>query len=177
MNNNGNPFKIGDWIVHVTYGVGKIEGIEPMPLSKSDELCYRVRTKDSTFWLVIDDMENNRRVRPLASPERIQRALKTLRQAPRKMASNYKTRRKRIHQATHDGDLRTDMCLVRDLNALRFRKGLNDTEQQAYNTIVKRFLQEWTLSKDIEIQEANRKLNKFLQESRTKGKEQQKMAA
>ena len=51
-----------------------------MPLSEDEELCYRVRTQDSTFWLPINNMDSHR-VRPLASPERIQRALKTLRQA------------------------------------------------------------------------------------------------
>ena len=49
------------------------------------------------------------------------------------------------------------MILVRDLNDLQFKKGLNDTEQRAYNTIVRRFLQEWTLSKDIQIKEAKKK--------------------
>ncbi len=53
------------------------------------------------------------------------------------------------------------------------KKGLNDTEQRAYNTIVRRFLQEWTLSKDIQDKEARKKLNQFLQESRTKGKQKQ----
>jgi len=175
MNDNSEKLKNGDWIVHVAYGVGQINGIEPMPLSKNEELCYRVRTQDSTFWLPIDNMDSHR-VRPLASPERIQRALTTLRQAPEKMASGYKARRQRIHDVIRDGDLKTDMILVRDLNELQFKKGLNDTEQRAYNTIVRRFLQEWTLSKDIQIKEAKKKLNQFLQESRSKGRQQQTAA-
>ena len=172
MNDNSEKLKNGDWIVHVAYGVGQIDGIEPMPLSKNKELCYRVRTQDSTFWLPMDNMDSHR-VRPLASPERIQRALNTLRQAPKKMAPGYKARRQRIQEVIRDGDLKTDMILVRDLNELQFKKGLNDTEQRAYNTIVRRFLQEWTLSKDIQIKEAKKKLNQFLQESRTKGKQKQ----
>jgi len=162
----------GDWLVHVTYGVGQVDGIEAMPLSKDDKPCYRVRTNDSTFWLPIENIDTHR-VRPLASPERIQRALKTLRQPPKKMASTYKQRHKRIQDVIRDGDLKTDMILVRDLNDRQYKKGLSETEQRAYNTIVRRFLQEWTLSKDIQMKEAKKKLNKFLQESRIKGKQKQ----
>ncbi|MDX9864640.1 MAG: CarD family transcriptional regulator [Anaerolineaceae bacterium] len=172
MNDNSEKLKNGDWIVHVAYGVGQIDGIEPMPLSENEEPCYRVRTQDSTFWLPMENMDSHR-VRPLASPEGIQRALQTLRQPPNKMASGYKARRQRIQDVIRDGDLKTDMILVRDLNELQFNKGLNDTEQRAYNTIVRRFLQEWTLSKDIQMKEAKKKLNQFLQESRKKGKQKQ----
>ena len=71
----------------------------------------------------------------------------------------------------------TDLKLVRDLNARQFKKGLNDTEQDAFNTIVKRFLQEWSLSKGIEIREARQKLERFLQESRKKAKQGQETLA
>ena len=172
MSDKEIQFKKGEWLVHVTYGVGQIDDIEPMPLSKDKKPCYRVRTKDSTFWLPLENLDSHR-VRPLASPERIQRALKTLRQPPKKMASSYKVRQKRIQDVIRDGDLSTDMVLVRDLNDRQFDKGHNETEQRAYNTIVRRFLQEWTLSNDIQIKEARKKLNQFLQESRSKARQQQ----
>ena len=87
------------------------------------------------------------------------------------MAGNFQTRRKRIRKVSLDGDLSTDLKLVRDLNARQFKKGLNATEQDAFNTIIKRFLQEWSLSKGIEIREARQKLERFLQESRKKAKQ------
>ena len=167
-----NLYAVGDWVVHLIYGVGQVRKLEKKPIGGTERLCYRVRTDDGVFWLPTDNADN-KRVRPVASPKRIQRALEALQRAPQKMAANFQTRRKHIREVSLDGDLKTDLKLVRDLNARQFRKGLNMTEQQAFDTIVKRFLQEWSVSKGIEIQEARQKLNRFLQESWNKVKRSQ----
>ena len=176
MNNNERLYEVGDWMVHLIYGVGQVKKLEKRPIGGIDRLCYRVRTEDGVFWLPIDNADNER-VRPIAGPKLIQHALETLRKAPQKMAANFQTRRKRIRKVSLDGDLDTDLKLVRDLNARQFKKGLNSTEQSALDTIVKRFLQEWSLSKGIEIQEARQKLERFLQESRNKAKQRKETVA
>jgi len=176
MSANEKTYAVGDWIVHLIYGVGQVKKLETKPIGGTDRLCYRVRTEDGVFWLPTDNADNER-VRPVASPKRIQRALQALKKAPRKMAANFMSRRKRIKKVTFDGDLNTDLKLVRDLNARQFKKGLNATEQEAFNTIVKRFLQEWSLSKGIEIEEARLMLEDFLRESRQQAKQKQKTVA
>lgn len=175
MTTTENLYEVGDWIVHLIYGVGQVKKLEIKPIGGRDRLCYRVRTNDGIFWLPADNADNER-VRPVASPSLIQHALQIMRRAPRKMASNFQTRRKRIRKVSLDGDLNTDLKLVRDLNARQFKKGLNSTEQAAFDTIVKRFLQEWSLSKGIEIKEARQKLEHFLRESRKKAKQKQEKA-
>jgi RNA polymerase-interacting CarD/CdnL/TRCF family regulator len=176
MSEYEQTYKVGDWIVHLIYGVGQIKKIEKKPIGETMKKCYRVRTDDGVFWLPTDNADNER-VRPIAGPKRIQRALKALRSAPKKMAANFQSRRKRIKRVSLDGDLNTDLKLVRDLNARQFKKGLNDTEQDAFNTIVKRFLQEWSLSKDIEVEEAHEMLERFLRESRKKAKKKKETVA
>lgn len=169
-------YTAGDWIVHLIYGVGQVRKLEEKPIGGVNRLCYRVQIEDGVFWLPIDNADN-KRVRPIASPKRIQRALEALQRAPHKMAQNFQARKKHIREVSLDGDLSTDLKLVRDLNARQFKKGLNATEQEAFNLIVKRFLQEWTVSMGIEMQEARLKLNRFLQESRKKGKQKQESLA
>ena len=176
MSSAEQTYKKGDWVVHLIYGVGQVRKIEKKPIGGNMKKCYRVRTNDGVFWLPTDNADNER-VRPIAGSKRIQRALKALKSAPKKMAANFQSRRKRIRRVTLDGDLDTDLKLVRDLNARQFKKGLNDTEQDAFNTIVKRFLQEWSLSKGIEIEEAHHRLERFLQESRRKAKQKQETVA
>ena len=176
MSEKKQTYAVDDWIVHLVYGVGQVKKIEKKPIGGTLQKCYHVRTEDGVFWLPVDNADNER-VRPIAGPKRIQRALTALRKAPRKMAANFQTRRKRIREVSLDGDLSTDLKLVRDLNARQFKKGLNATEQDAFNTIVKRFLQEWALSKGIETREARQNLDRFLQESRRKGKQKQETAA
>jgi len=167
MGNGEKAYEVGDWIVHLTYGVGQVQRIENMLVRENKCHCYRVRTDDGTFWLPLDNA-NNRRVRPLATPERIQRALRALREKPQKLTKNYKSRFKHIQKVMFDGNLNTDAKLVRDLNARMFRKGLSPTEQSAFNIIVKRFLQEWMVSTGIKMQDVRQEMNRFLKESRYK---------
>lgn len=164
MNNQEQPYAIGDWIVHLLYGVGQIRKLEKRLVGGEKTLCYRIHTKDSIFWLPVDNAEN-KRVRPLASPKRIRRALDVFQRAPRKMAKNFQSRRKRIREDSLDGDLSTDLKLIRDLNGRQHSKGLNDTEKDSLAMLTKRFLKEWSLSRGIEIKEARMRLNTFLQES------------
>ena len=170
MKENENMYSVGDWLVHMIFGVGQGKKLEKKPIGGVQKLCYHVKTEDGVFWLPTDNADNER-VRPIAGPKHIQRALEALKKAPKQMAGNFQTRRKRIRKVSLDGDLSTDLKLVRDLNARQFKKGLNATEQDAFNTIIKRFLQEWSLSKGIEIREVRQKLERFLQESRKKAKQ------
>jgi RNA polymerase-interacting CarD/CdnL/TRCF family regulator len=172
MSDKEHMYEVGDWLVHLIYGVGQVEKLETRPVRGIKQLCYRVRTDNGTFWLPVDNADNQR-VRPIAAPKRIQRALEVLRKAPQKMAANFQTRRKRIRKVSLDGDLRTDLKLVRDLNGRHLRKGLNSTEREAFDSIIKRFLKEWSLSRGIEIQEAHMKLNRFLEESWNKAQQSQ----
>ena len=176
MTEQDQTYAIGDWVVHLTYGVGQVKKIEKKPIGGTMKKCYHVRTDDGVFWLPIDN-DDNVRVRPIAGPKRIQRALNFLKKAPKKMAANFQSRRKQIQRVSLDGDLNTDLKLVRDLNARQFKKGLNATEQNAFNTIVKRFLQEWSLSKGIEIGEAHEMLERYLKESRQKAKQMKETVA
>jgi len=170
MTVNEKRYAVGDWIVHARYGVGQVRSLEKKPIGDIDRLCYRVRTENGVFWLPIDN-DDNKRVRPIASPRRIQRAIETLRKAPQKMAAKFQTRRKRIREVSLDGDLNSDIKLLRDLNARQHRRGLNMTEQNAFDAIAKRFSKEWSLSNGIDIKEAHQKLNHFLRESWKKVKE------
>ena len=43
-------YTIGDWVVHQAYGVGQIKKIEVKPIHGEQVKCFRVNTKDSSFW-------------------------------------------------------------------------------------------------------------------------------
>jgi RNA polymerase-interacting CarD/CdnL/TRCF family regulator len=163
---NEKEYAVGDWIVHLRYGVGQIVKLEKRVIGGKEQMCYRVHTDDSIFWIPIN-ASDNKRIRSIATPERIQRALKMLEKTPDTMNKDYKVRRKRIREAITDGSLVSAMELVRDLHARKVKKGLNPSEQEAMDTIIKRFLQEWSLSKGIKMQEARQKFNHYLVASQT----------
>jgi RNA polymerase-interacting CarD/CdnL/TRCF family regulator len=153
-----------DWIVHLVYGIGQIKAVEKKSIAGETRQYYRVKAEESEYWVPVDDA-NNETVRPLASPKRIKRALRILKKAPEKMATNYKIRRKRIRDTTLDGALRSDIELMRDLFARQSARGLNPTEEESFRTLKNRFLKEWSLSLDIDIEEARQKFNQLLQQN------------
>ncbi len=164
MSAKPQEFSKGDWIVHLVYGIGQVKAVEKKSIGGESRKYYRVQAEESEYWVPVDDA-NNETVRPLASPHRIRRALRILKEAPEKMASNYKIRRKRIRDTTLDGALRSDIELMRDLFARQNDRGLNPTEEESFRTLKSRFLKEWSLSLGIDIEEARQKFNKLLQES------------
>ena len=136
-------FGEGDWIVHCSYGLGQIMGIETKRISGSGTRYYRIQTSDSTYWLPVTQSDSEE-LRPLASQAEIQAALAILAKPPRKMASNHTARKSRIQQVRSDNTPDDIARLVRDLRARQRDKGiLNQTERSAYGTFKQRLLEEW----------------------------------
>ncbi|MCJ7716527.1 MAG: hypothetical protein MUO54_08410, partial [Anaerolineales bacterium] len=74
-----------------------------------------------------------------------------------------------------EGDLEGFCTLLRDLHAKRAADKLNTTEQRAHSNIKKKIASEWSATRDISLQEANKELNKILRkikppETKTKNK-------
>ncbi len=158
-------FSEGDWIVHLMYGPGRIQAIETKSIAGVESKYYRVLAEDSEYWVPAADTAGNDRVRPLATPERIQRALQILKEAPGEMESDHNVRRKRIHDTALDGALRSDVELIRDLSAREHQRGINKSEQEALQRVKFRFLKEWAISLDMDVQNAHRELDELLQEN------------
>lgn len=161
------PFNQGDWIVHLIHGVGQVTGVEKKTLAGDEKRYYRVKTADSSFWVPVR-MVDSSRVRRLATRGKIRQALQILRESPARMVSNYKVRRKRIREDVLDGDLLSDVELIRDLTARKHQKGLNDGDLAALERLKKRFIAEWAVSLDIEPQEALIELERLLRDCRVK---------
>ena len=62
-------FSKGEWIVHHYYGVGQVKGIEKKVLDGSKVAYYRVKTRNSQYWVPVES-EDNSRLRPLWIPRR-----------------------------------------------------------------------------------------------------------
>ena len=52
--------------------------------------------------------------------------------------------------------------ILRDLHAKRAAGKLNTTEQRAHTSIKKKIASEWSATREISIQEANKEINKIL---------------
>jgi CarD family transcriptional regulator len=153
-------YSIGDEIVHANYGVGEIVGLEEKELMGETKSYYVVKTKDSTYWIPVKKLDNER-IRPIATPETIKDSVvEALEAEPQEMADNYKTRRKRINDV--NGEIIPMAQVVRDLSYRQATDRLNTTERQRLDKLKSRLATEWAASIGITVQNARKKINKIL---------------
>ena len=157
---------IGDWVVHMHYGVGQIIKIEDKPILEIDTKCFKVETKDSTFWFPTTE-SSNPRIRPLATEEIIDTVIKNLRSKPSNLDTD-KLQWKTIIEDVHAGnDLLSISVLIRDLSAQQLIRGLNQLERNALNQYKERLLVEWSSIMPQHIDELRKKLREYLLESQS----------
>ena len=70
-------FNVGDPVMHWTYGLGHIIGLEERALSGQKALYYAVKVRDMTVW-VPDDDGIGRRLRPPTTKNGFKRLLAIL---------------------------------------------------------------------------------------------------
>lgn len=150
-------YSVGDWLVHTYYGVGQVKGIETKPLNQKRVRCYRVKTKDSIYWLPLNQ-DDNTRVRPVTSSRGIRHALKILEELPDNLEQDSKYWQNRVKEVRQDGSLIAISKLVRDLAVVQTRNKLTTTAAQAFEHYKERFLREWSIGLGIDIEQAQRKL-------------------
>ena len=157
MDEDAQVYSKGDWVVHRYYGVGQVIGIEKKHINQKVIRFYKVRTKDSTFWLPVEDPINSR-VDPLPSRKMVKRALKVLQGPAREMSKDTKERQQRIKSVQSEGSLLASAKLIRDLIARQSEARLNATEEQALKRLSNRMLKAWSIRMGIEVDEARRRL-------------------
>ena len=157
-------YTVGDWIVHHSYGVGQIRNIEVKPIHGKQVKCFRVKTKDSAFWFP-KNRPDNPRIRPVVTPDIIERAIEALKKPVSDMDPDRKMWKKRIEQAKASDDLIATSQIVRDLNHLRTQRKLNQTEEKALNDFTDRLIDEWATAMKTDSSVVHRELNMCIQAS------------
>ena len=159
-----SEFSLGDRVVHHSYGVGQIDGIERKSLNGTKVECFKVKTKDGVYWFPKDGLDNPR-IHPVASQELIQRAIEILRSAPDDLGNDPIQWKERIDVVKTDGDFLAISSLVRDLAALKTKKKLNQTQSQALKNLKDRLIREWAASLDVDVISIQPRLKAYLRES------------
>jgi RNA polymerase-interacting CarD/CdnL/TRCF family regulator len=160
-----SEYTIGDWVVHHSYGVGQIRNIEVKPIHGEQVKCFRVKTKDSAFWFP-KNRPDNPRIRPVVSPDIIERVIEELKKPVFDMDPDRKMWKKRIDETKASDDLIITSQIVRDLNHLRIHRKLNQTEEKALNDFTDRLIDEWSTTMKTESGVVRRELNKYIQASK-----------
>ena len=164
MSKKPDSLKKGDWIVHIYYGIGQIRGIETKIIGEQKAKYYKVRAKNSTFFVPVDNPINDR-IRPLSSQYKLRKAKKILREEPNDFPDNHNDRRKYISEFTSDRSMDTSAQIIRDLVHRKQEHGLNDFEKKTLSSTEQLFVREWAIIQDISEDEAQEKYKKILEET------------
>jgi len=160
MTSDQGVYSIGDWVVHVYFGVGQILSKEKMTLEGIRQMYFRIKTENSSYWLPLAKIDLNR-VRPIASKYQIKKALALTRKPPGQLSKDYKVRRKEISQAVNDISLYSKAKMIRDLHGRRVSDYLNLDEIDQLKNMKEDFCVEWAL-----VLQINRKIvEKILDEA------------
>lgn len=163
MAKSKDVFTKGDWIVHPTYGIGQVKGIEKKQIEGTKTRYYRVEREDTTYWLPTEEIASSR-ARKLASRTQFRRAIRLLSKKPREMDENYKVRQTRIRELMRKGSLRGVTRVVRDLWARRRENRLSDTERRALEQFIDSLVQEWSIAEEITVDDARAQLHDMLRD-------------
>ena len=147
-------FSKGEWIVHHYYGVGQIKGIEKKMLDGEKLSYYKVKTRNSQYWIPIEGEENSR-LRPLSSPDEIKKISRVLKRKPDEMDPDHMQRKRLIKEVQAEGSLKDMARIIRDLSARQKEKKLNPTEEDALKRFKDRLVREWAVSMELDIDNAS----------------------
>ena len=170
---SNSTYSIDDWVVHSYYGVGQIKRVEVKPINEEKIECFKVKTKDSTFWFPTTD-EENPRIRPVASEALMKKVIRQLKSKPNMLEPDKALWKKKIEEVQTEGDLLSISVLVRDLSAQQLVRELNQTEKNALEHFKERLLREWASITQEDIEELRTSLQAFLKKSQSKVKIEEK---
>ena len=166
MTKNSSIYSLGDKIVHRSYGVGEIDGIECKPIKGVEVECFKVKTQNGYYWFPTEGLDNPH-IHPIASQELIEMAIKIIQSAPEDLKNDQLQWKERINSVQSDGDILAISELVRDLAALKTTKNLNQYQTQALKTLEERLLREWAASSGVGVGSIRPKFRAYLKKSKT----------
>ena len=172
MSDELKRLKKGEWVSHLQYGVGQVEGKEKKALAGDSQEYYKVKTRNGVYWIPVDNLDTDR-IRMVVSEKKLQKAIGILESPAKFMDSKHTVRKKRIDEVAAEGDLEGFCELLRDLHGKRASGKLNTTEQRAHTSIKKKIAAEWSATREITIKEANKEVNKILRKIEPPEKEEE----
>ena len=159
-------FKVGDRVVHPTYGVSHIDRLEERQLAEDESRLYYVLIADkTTVWVLVEARAEIalRQVTPRGDLDRYRRLLKGL---PDPLAKDHVKRRAQIADRLRQGSFLALCETVRDLAARGWRRPLNDADSSLLQRLRVSMCREWAASSGVTLAEALDEVDALLSEAR-----------
>ncbi|MEE2689709.1 MAG: CarD family transcriptional regulator [Pseudomonadota bacterium] len=159
----GSDYKVGNWVVYPTHGVGKVMGVENQEIAGTKlRLIVISFEKDRMTLRVPVDKASDSGLRKLSSPEEMKGALKTLKGRSRVRRTMWSRRAQEYEMKINSGDPVSIAEVVRDLHRKEDQPDQSYSERQIYQAALDRLARELAAVEDIDEEAATEKLEKLL---------------
>ena len=154
-------FHVGDSVMHWTYGLGQIVGLEERILSEQKTLYYAVKVRDLTIWVPADDNLENR-LRAPTTPAGFKQLFTILTSSSEPLPDDRQERRLLLREQLKDGRAESLCRVIRDLFAFQQARSLNENDQNLLKRTREALLGEWGFALSIPPMKAESELHRLL---------------
>ena len=154
-------FKIGDNVIHWTYGLGEIVRIEEKPIHDHTTNCYVFQTSDMTIWIPIDALQQHSLRQP-TEPDEFVRLYAILSSPGEALQEDRLLRKNELMTQLKDGQLASICRVVRDLTHAKRNGKLNYQEKYILERAETSLLTEWTYSLGLPMSQAHQAMTSML---------------
>ena len=157
-------FRVGDPVVHWTYGLGEVTGLEERVLSGQKTLYYAVKVHDLTVWVPADSNLGTR-LRPPTTPAGFKQLFAILSSPGEPLPDDRQERKIKLVGQLKDGRAESLCQVIRDLTAYQQVRPLNDNDQHLMRRSREALIGEWGFALSIQPAQAETELRHLLDPS------------
>lgn len=158
-------FKVGDRVVHPTYGVGSIVRLETKQLGEqAAHVYYEIATPKSTIWVPVDAHPTG--LRPITAKSNLVRYRRLLKSRPEPLNHNHQERHLELSERLKQGSFQAKCEIVRDLTAQSWHKRLSEADATLLRLAREGLCQEWAAVEGVSVFEASQEIEGLLGEAK-----------
>ena len=160
---NNNEFNVGDYVVYPTHGVGTVDGVETATIGGMEVSMYKIAFKHDRMILRVPvTTARAKGLRKLASGDRLQDAMSTLKGRARIKRTMWSRRAQEYETKINSGDPVAIAEVLRDLKRNTDEVEQSFSERQIYQSALSRLAREVAAVEDITETDASDKLEKLI---------------
>lgn len=157
-------FRVGDSVMHWTYGLGQVVGLEERVLSGKKALYYVVKIRELTVWVPADGNLGNR-LRSPTTPAGFKNLFAILASPGETLPDDRQERKVQLVDQLKDGRAETLCRVIRNLSAYQRVRPLNDNDQSLMKRTRDALIDEWGFALSVLPAQAETELRHLLTSS------------
>jgi len=154
-------FQIGDPVVHCSYGMGRVAGVEEQAYNETTAVFYKIEVTGFTIWVPADENLKNR-LRLPDSASQFTKTLSILSESPEALPKDRRERNLLLQERMKDGVAASLCRVIRDLAYFRGNKSWSEYDSSLMKRAQKALIGEWAFILSVTPERAEAELQRLL---------------